>query len=317
MKKLIIVIGSILAANVFAAEHVQVGVTAQDEAVALVLDEGLTQEKYLSMSYGTDYKKMLDDAFEARGSNWVEGVAFVKQLSKGDVRNVPCIEPTPKKTVRSYAKFMQRNRSATFTPSEVVNVSGRMFNEPDAFDTLVSRLVKKVGKPVVFSGEGKSRYKDRFDAEGISYSFWPLGIAVHSNTSYAEEVAHFFNFVDPRERPNRFKGTWSSTDYEKVSQWNEFLSAFRGVKVYAYSRGYNLNTASADGKSQFDRFFESIKTEYEQWINGAPWPISTNAMMLLMAYEEAKMNEGLGTDNSAYRRFRTICRDNQISKMVL
>ena len=312
MKKLIVVIGAILAANVFAAEHVQVGVTAQDEAVAIALDDGLTLPKYLSMSYGQDAQKMLDDAFEARGSNWVEGVAYVKQMSKGDIRNVPCNEPLAKSSPKSYLQFLKRNKSATFTPDEIVPVSGRMYNEHEAFDTLVNRLVKKVGKPVVFSGEGKSRFKYKFDLEGTSYSFWPLGAAIHSADSYAEEVAHFFNFVDPREKPNRFKGDWSSPDYAKVARWNEFLSALRGVKVYAYSVGYNLNDAG-----MFDTFFAKVKNDIAVWKQGTQRPMATNAIVLLMAYEEAISHEGLESDHSAYRRLRTLCRDNYIAKMVL
>ena len=144
-----------------------------------------------------------------------------------------------------------------------------------------------------------------------------MGCAIHEDDAYAEEVAHFFNFVDPRAKRNNFKGTWSSTDYEKVAKWSEFLSALRGLKVYAYSLGYNLNDAPVDGVSSFDAFVNAIKEKFEKWRQESRWPIATNAMVLLLAYEEAKGNEGLGTDNGAYRRLRTLCRDNNIAKMVL
>lgn len=300
-----------------AATHVEVGRTLQDEAVAMAIDEGLSQTKYLSMAYGEDAQKMLDDAFTARGSNFVEGVEVVKQYSKGDIRNVPCVEQVKGFKQEEYLKFAKRNRSALFSPDEAVNVSGRMYGNPEAFNALLAGLQSKLKKPILLTGEGKREYRDVLDPNGKSYSFWPMGCAIHADDAYAEEVAHFFNFVDPRAKRNSFKGTWSTPDYEKVAKWNEFLSAFRGVKVYAYSLGYNLNNPPVDGVCTFDAFRNAIKGKFEKWRQDSRWPIATNAMVLLMAYEEAEGNEGKGTDNTAYRRLRTLCRDHNIAKMVL
>ena len=192
-----------------------------------------------------------------------------------------------------------------------------MFGNQDAFNALLVRLQEKIKKPILLTGEGKRQFRDEFDPKGKSYSFWPMGCAIHADDAYAEEIAHFFNFVDPRAKRNSFKGTWSTPDYEKVAKWNEFLSALRGLKVYAYSLGYNLNEAPIDGVTSFDAFVNAIKGKFERWRQESRWPIATNAMVLLLAYEEAKGNEGLGTDNGAYRRLRTLCRDNNIAKMVL
>lgn len=87
--------------------------------------------------------------------------------------------------------------------------------------------------------------------------------------------------------------------------------------MYAYSLGYNLNNPPVDGVCTFDVFVNAIKGKFEKWRQESRWPIATNAMVLLLAYEEAKGNEGLGTDNAAYRRLRQLCRDNNIAKMVL
>ena len=93
IKKIAMLVTMAMAVGVLsAATHLEVGRTVQDEAVAMAIDEGLNQIKYLSMAYGEDAQKMLDDAFTARGSNFVEGVEVVKQYSNGDIRNVPCVE---------------------------------------------------------------------------------------------------------------------------------------------------------------------------------------------------------------------------------
>ena len=318
IKKIAMLVTMAMAAGVLsAATHLEVGRTLQDEAVAMAIDEGLNQTKYLSMAYGEDAQKMLDDAFTARGSNFVEGVEVVKQYSKGDIRNVPCVEQVKGFKQEEYLKFAKRNRSALFSPDEAVNVSGRMYGNPEAFNALLAGLQSKLKKPILLTGEGKREYRDVLDPNGKSYSFWPMGCAIHADDAYAEEVAHFFNFVDPRARRNNFKGTWSTPDYEKVAKWSEFLSALRGVKVYAYSLGYNLNNPPVDGVCTFEAFRNVIRGKYEKWREESRWPIATNAMVLLMACEEAVEHEGKATDNAAYRRLRTLCRDHNIAKMVL
>ena len=318
IKKIAMLVTMAMAVGVLsAATHLEVGRTVQDEAVAMAIDEGLNQIKYLSMAYGEDAQKMLDDAFTARGSNFVEGVEVVKQYSNGDIRNVPCVEQVKGVKQEEYLKFVKRNKKAFFTPDEATAVSGKMFGNQDAFNALLVGLQEKINKPILLTGEGKRQFRDEFDPKGKSYSFWPMGCAIHADDAYAEEIAHFFNFVDPKARRNNFKGTWSTPDYEKVAKWNEFLSALRGVKVYAYSLGYNLNNPPVDGVCTFDAFRNAIKGKFEKWRQDSRWPIATNAMVLLMAYEEAEGNEGKGTDNAAYRRLRTLCRDHNIAKMVL
>ena len=318
IKKIAMLVSMAMAAGVLsAATHVEVGRTLQDEAVAMAIDEGLTQARYLAMAYGEDAQKVLDDAFEARGSNFVEGVEVVKKYSKGDIRNVPCVEQVKGLKRTEYIKFVKRHKSALFAPDEPTAVSGKMFGNQEAFNQLLVGLQAKVNKPILLTGEGKRQFRDEFDPDGKSYSFWPLGCAIHEDDAYAEEVAHFFNFVDPRAKRNSFKGTWSSADYEKVAKWNEFLSALRGVKVYAYSIGCNLNNPPVDGVCTFEAFRNVIRGKYEKWREESRWPIATNAMVLLMAYEEAVEHEGKATDNAAYRRLRTLCRDHNIAKMVL
>jgi hypothetical protein len=318
IKKIAMFLTMAMAAGVLsAATHLEVGRTLQDEAVAMAIDEGLNQTRYLSMAYGEDAQKMLDDAFTARGSNFVEGVEVVKQYSKGDIRNVPCVEQVKGLKQEEYLKFAKRNRSALFSPDEAVAVSGRMYGNPEAFNALLAGLQSKLKKPILLTGEGKREYRDVLDPNEKSYSFWPMGCAIHADDAYAEEVAHFFNFVDPKARRNNFKGTWSTPDYEKVAKWSEFLSALRGVKVYAYSLGYNLNNPPVDGVCTFEAFRNVIRGKYEKWREESRWPIATNAMVLLMAYEEAVEHEGKATDNAACRRLRTLCRDHNIAKMVL
>ena len=316
MKTFITAISLFISVAAFCVTHLEVGLTPQDEAVALAVDEGLTQDRYLTLCYGEDAQAMLDAAFEARGSNFVEGVAFVRNKSNGDIRNVPCVEIGGK--VRpSYMQFLKRNRGAVLKPSDSVSVSGQMFGQPNAFNALVSLLSAKVGKPIALTGEGKHIFRDEFDPAGRSYSFWPLGCAIHKPDAYAEEIAHYINFKDPRQPPRSFKGTWSNEDFEKVAKWNEFLSAFRGVKVYAYSLGFNLNDEPVDGVSAFDAFYNAIQGKIKQWQDGKSCEIATNAYILLLAYAEAKAAEGTETDSSAYRRFREICRDNSVASMVL
>lgn len=304
---------------VFAAGHLEVGLTLQDEAVAMAVDEGLTQGRYLAMSYGEDAQKMLDAAFEARGSRFAEGANSVRHFAKGDIRNVPCLEDTAKPQAKpAYMRFMKRHRFVMFNPEMATPVAGRMYGTTGAFTELINDMKSRSGRPVVISGEGKSQFRDVLDPKGISYSFWPLGCAIHAPDAYAEEVSHFFNFMDPKIAPRSFKGTWSTTDMAKVAKWNEFLSALRGVKVYAYSIGYNLNDAPVDDVSVFTAFFNVIKGKMSQWSSGSvKCPLATNAYVLLLAYEEAAGNEGMGTDNGAYKRFRELCRNPEIAKMVL
>lgn len=302
----------------FAATHIEVGTTPQDEAVAIAVDGGLTQDRYLTMSYGGDAQKMLDAAFEARGNRFVEGSAAVKHLGKGDIRNVPCVEDAAKPGEKpSYIRFTKRQRFSLFTPDEPTPISGKMYGMQGAFNTLVENLKRRTNRGIVITGEGKTKFRDEFDPGLKSYSFWPLGCAIHAPDAYAEEVAHFFNFMDPRVAPRTFKGTWSTPDYEKVSKWNEFLSALRGVKVYAYSLGYNLNDQPVDKVSTFAAFFNALKGKMERWAAGDSCPMALNAYILLLAYEEAAGNEGMGTDNGAYKRFRELCRNPEIAKMVL
>lgn len=207
-KKIAMLVTMAMAAGVLsAATHIEVGRTLQDEAVAMAIDEGLNQTKYLSMAYGEDAQKMLDDAFTARGSNFVEGVEVVKQYSKGDIRNVPCVEQVKGFKQEEYLKFVKRNKKVFFTPDEATAVSGKMFGNQDAFNVLLGGLQEKIKKPILLTGEGKRQFRDEFDPKGKSYSFWPMGCAIHADDAYAEEIAHFFNFVDPKARRNNFKGT--------------------------------------------------------------------------------------------------------------
>ena len=321
MKKLYatMVAVSAISATAFAGmPHAEVGATAQDEAVATAIDEGMTQAKYLALAYGAGAEKMLADAFDARGSLFVEGGAVVRTLAEGDIRNVPCIEKVDGASAESFAKFKARNKSAFFKPTDVTNVSGRMFGVSNAFDTLMFSFRDKIKKDIVVTGEGKSAYRNELDPKGISYSFWPLGVAVHSSDAYAEEVAHFFNFVNPRTPVRNYKGNWGNADFAKVSKWNEFLSAMRGLKVYAYSLGYDMNAEPSETQSIFESFYAAIRVNMDRWIaHEKPCPLAINAFVLLLAYKEAAEAENTANDSAVYKRLRNLCRDNNIAKMVL
>jgi len=339
MKKLYVtmVAVSAFAATAFAgAPHAEVGATAQDEAVATAIDEGLTQAKYLALAYGENAEKMLADAFAARGAYFTEGGTVVRHLADGDIRNVPCIENVKGVSVDSFFKFKTRNKSAFFKPTDITPVSGRMYGVSNAFDTLMFKFREKVKRDIVVTGEGKSTYRDEFDPNATSYSFWPIGLAIHANDAYAEEAAHFFNFVNPRTQVRSFKGNWSNKDFEKVAKWNEFLAALRGLKVYAYSLGYNLNddpptstqtvvdgngnttTNEVVGQTVFVSFYNVIQGKMARWMaQEKPCPLATNAFILLLAYKEAAEAENTPNDSAVYKRLRNLCRDNNIAKMVL
>ncbi len=314
--------------------HKGVGVTAQDEAVATAIDEGLTQAKYLALAYGEDAEEMLADAFAARGAYFTEGGEVVRHLADGDIRNVPCIEKVKGFKAGSFLKFKNRNKSAMFKPTDITPVSGRMYGVSNAFDTLMFALRERLKRDILVTGQGKSNFRDEFDPQGLSYSFWPLGVAIHSNDAYAEEVSHFFNFTDPRKKSAMYKGTWSSPDYAKVSMWNEYVAALRGVKVHAFALGINLNeshfttqqvvdehgvtnTVEVAGTPRFDTYFATIEPNLDAWVAASYSPVATDAFVLLLAYREAKQNEGKETDNAAYRRFRELCRNFNIARMVL
>ena len=313
----------IAAAGVAAAAvgetHRESGATPQDEAIAAAMDEGLTQARYLA-AYGDGAAAMLEAAFEARAAFFQEDKEFVKHVSRGDIRNVPCIEPSPglAKGLPSYLAFASRNRTVLYSPERAVPVSGAMFGETNAFDRLVNALRGRTGKDVVVTGKGKSAYREKYDREGTSYTFWPLGCAVHDRGGYAEEAAHFFDFADPRVAPAAYKGPWSSPDFQRVTLWGELLAAMRGVKVFAYGMEFDLNGEDIEGVSMFAAFFNMNRSRMQKWRSGEKaCPLAENALILMLAYEEAEGNEGKDTDNAAFRRLRTLLRNNGIWKMVL
>ena len=193
-----------------------------------------------------------------------------------------------------------------------------MFGEKNAFDSLVCALRNRIGKDVIITGSGKSTYREKYDLEGTSYTFWPLGCEIHDRGGYAEEAAHFFNFADPRAAPAVYKGSWSSPDFQRVTMWGELIAAMRGVKVFAYGMDFDLNGDEIEGVSRFVAFFKMNRTRMQKWRSGeTACPIAQNALIILLAYEEAEGNEGKSTDNAAFRRLRTLLRDKGIWKMVI
>ena len=301
------------------APHRERGVTLQDEAVAVAFDEGLTQSRYLSV-YGDGAEAMLEAAFEARAAFFQEDKEFVKHVSRGDIRNVPCIEPSPSlaKGLPSYLAFAARNKTVLYIPDRAVPVSGAMFGVPNAFDSLVAALRNRIGKDIIITGNGKSTYREKYDPEGTSYTFWPLGCAIHERGGYAEEAAHFFDFADPRAAPAAYRGPWSSQDFQRVTVWGELIAAMRGVKVFAYGADFNLNGDEIEGVSRFAAFFDANRGLIQKWRSGeVECAIAQNALILLLAYEEAEGNEDKSTDNAAFRRLRTLLRDKGIWKMVI
>ena len=312
-------------ATAFGGTHQEVGSTCQDEAVALAMDAGLSQILYLRQAYGNKAEVMLEDAFEARSEYFVETTEVVRHLAKGDIRNVPCVEPgsTNVLSKRSFVAIQSKMKSAFFSPEEPVIVSGRMFGETNAYDMLVAKTEARTNKKIVFTGNPVSTYQQN-DTNGTSYSFWPLGLAVHSGDAYAEEAAHFFNATDPRVPIRNYKGTWSNPDHERVSRWNEFLAAFRGLKVDAYARGFNLNVEPAGSGdtnaipvSVFETYYAQMAPRLDGWLERSFSPVSTNSFVLLLAYREAVSHENTDTDNAAYRRLRHLCRSCKVSRMVL
>lgn len=316
-----------------AEPHKEVGVSMQDEAIANALDDGITQESYLTMFYGTNSQAMLDAAFDARAEYFVETGAVLKHLANGDIRNITCGEYGAKRPKQAFLRIAQRMKSSFFSPNEKIPCGGRMFGITNAFDYLVETMRTKTGKEIRFKG-APSLFKNTYDANGTSYAFWPLGVAIHDNGGYAEEVAHFFNSMPPLDKPMVCKGTWSSPDYQKVTVWNEFIAALHGVKVHAYANGINLNIynvttreeTDGDGNTttvevpdtpQFDIYYALVSPQIEGWVSSGIFPISQNAFVLLMAYREALSHEGKETDNAAYKRFREMCRNHKIAQMVL
>lgn len=309
----------------FGITHQECGSSSQDEAVALAMDAGLSQILYLRLSYGDKADVMLGDAFAARAEYFVETAEVVRHLANGDIRNVPCVEPFPKGNTakRNFVAIQSKMKSAFFSPDEPVIVSGRMFGETNAYDMLVTKTEARTKKKIVFTGNPVSPYQQN-DTNGISYSFWPLGCAIHSSDAYAEEAAHFFNATDPRVPVRNYKGTWGNPDHARVSKWNEFLAAFRGLKVDAYARGFNLNvepTSNGDTNavniSAFEFYYAEMAPRIDGWLERSFSPVSTNSFVLLLAYREAVGHENKDTDNAAYKRLRDLCRSCKVAQMVL
>lgn len=312
--------------------HIDAGATLQDSAIATALEEGLTQSKYLALSYGAKGNEMLQEAIKARAEYYIESVGVITKLSNGDIRNIPCEEPLPNGTIKktSYIKFQQKVRRAFFNPNDVTPYSGAMYGEQNAYVTMFDNLEKRVGLKIKTKGD-VNVYKD-YDTKKVSYSFWPLGCAIHSNNSYAEEVAHFYNFCDPRKTIRAYKGEWSKTDFLKVSRWNEYLSALRGCKVHAFSKGINLNESHITtkieetddgpkvveviGTPKWDEYYNSVVGELDSG-EKLGTTISVNAVVLLQAYKEALSHEGKETDAPHYKRLRELCRNFKIARMVL
>ena len=340
MKKNIVI--SLLAAACASAfggwSHRVPGLTPQDEAVASALDAGLSQSAYLQMGYGASAAYMLDAAFEARAECWHESAAVIRAVSKGDIRNVPCVDPDGGDTNSSYVVFALRHKVAMFSPDDAIPHYGRMFLASNAFERLVTSCETRSRRQIRFIGATNNlAFYHAFDDSGVSYSFWPLGVAVHEPDGYAEEVAHFVNFQPPRAPVPSYAGSWSEPDYARVTMWHEFLAALRGVKVHAYSLGINLNEPDS-----FANYFDVVSTNLDGWAAvttnttvrtefdendveisvtnetySAASPVSLNSYILLKAYREAAGKEGTAEDDAAYLRFRRMCRNPKIAKMVL
>lgn len=333
-KAIIVFLLAISVAETYGVSHMTVGKTAQDEAIATAIDEGLTQDRYLALSYGSSAGQMLEEAYAARSEYYVEGANIIKHLSNGDIRNVIIGEPNPNGTTNrmSYLSLNRKMKNVFLKTGDPTPISGRMFGVTNAYEKLLAAFRARAGMPVKAKGD-VSPYLE-FDAQGASYSFWPLGCAIHSCDAYAEEVSHYFNSCDPRSKPVTYKGTWSSPDHERVSSWNELLAALRGLKVHAFASGINLNesnlttqqvvdenfvtnTVVVAGTPRFDTYYQLVEPQIATWVENNYCPLPTNSYVLLLAYREAISHEGKETDNSAYRRLREICRNFKIAKLVL
>lgn len=340
MKKTIVI--SLLTAactSVFGGwSHRVPGLTPQDEAVASALDAGLSQSAYLQMGYGESAADMLAAAFEARAECWRESAAVIRSVSKGDIRNVPCVDPDGGDTNSPYVVFALRHKVAMFSPDDAMPHYGRMFLASNAFERMVKACENRSRRQIRFIGATNNlAFYHAFDDIGRSYSFWPLGVAVHEPDGYAEEVAHFMNFQPPRAPVPSYAGSWSDPDYARVTMWNEFLSALRGVKVHAFSLGINLNEPDS-----FTNYYNTVSADLDGWsavttnttvyttfddndveiyvtnkTYSAASPVSLNAYILLKAYREAAGKEDTPADDAAYLRFRKMCRDPRIARMVL
>ena len=313
------------------AAHVEPGTTIFDEATALVLDGGMTHEKYLEMSYGNLASEMLDAAFEARAAMYIEDTDVIRHLANNDIRNVPCYEPNAK-TKASYIKVFKYMKNAAFKPDMTIPVSGKMYGVTNAFENLVFQMNQRTGLEIRIRGD-MGKYTG-LDAQEKSYSFWPLGVAIHSRDAYAEEVSHFFNFCAPNYRIVRYAGAWSSPDYATVSDWNEFIAAYHGIKVHALSLGINLNdshityenvtddngetqTVPKIGVAKFDTYFAAVKDSLDGWITNGKSPIPTNSVVLLLAAREALSHVATPQYSKADDRFLNLCRNFNVSRMVL
>ena len=108
--------------------------------------------------------------------------------------------------------------------------------------------------------------------------------------------------------------------FDFVSNIDIFYNiSYRFTICYSSVIGDDGSSTSVEnvGTPKFDVFWNMVKDDVDLWVVNRRWPMATNSFILLLAYKEALSHEGKDTDNAAYRRFREMCRDFNIARMVL
>lgn len=261
----------------------------QDAKIYDGLMNGLDQEKYAELCYGSGASFQIRRALSERSESFQEPATWCAVRAKMDLRNMPC---PPEETNSVPYRAWSARYGIFWNRRETVYPSGRMFYTTNAFEDLCKHLEKKLGHGITVpkATPGACREKDRNLA---SYALPPMGVAIHGPADVAEEVAHLFNFWFV-ETP-AFGGC-STREMDYAATWNEFASAYHGLKVDAWEMGIDVGTEGG-----MHEYLDAIGRDAEGAFRRR---IPKDSARLYDLWKEATSKIGGASDNAVYRRIR-------------
>ena len=145
-----------------------------------------------------------------------------------------------------------------------------------------------------------------YDSTTNSYCLYPIGIAIHRADDACEEFRHFHNFCFPIRRD--FCEGFTTPGVRSVTSWNEFTAAFAGLKVDAWSMGFDFGVPGGAAE-----YVDSVLSS-DPDLSGLSARVPKNSQRLLAAYLEARSG---GDESADYAKIRTWFESDSVGRKVL
>lgn len=258
-----------------------------DQAILDTLATNLTMSTalYAKACYGDKWKDQILRAAQARARFYYEHPYTVSSDFYYNPANLPVKQTGAKRTHSRKVAMPKRGISANI----------RVYGSLVSYDTNAATTVCYPFSTSNGQGTFLIRPQDKArcvtnDTLLLSYCMPCFGVALHRPQDYSHEFGHYFNWAIASES--------TEVIFSDIT-WAEFLPAFHGLKVHAFSQGFDLGV---DG--EFKKYASSITLSAVQPI------LPRDAYRLLTYYLSANTSAGM-------QKLRALCEDANIGMQVL